>query len=119
MTVVKYVNIKKQRYYCPDCDGRSICTSKKEPYNTGCRTYGNRKLNGFCTQCFVNVFPDDPRTLTVRKKSTEIQVVSHILSKYEGFIHDKPFYVDLEGGCCSSKRRIDLRKLITNTMLCI
>ena len=28
-------------------------------------------------------------------------------------------YVDLEGGCCASKRRIDLRKLINDTMLCI
>ena len=28
-------------------------------------------------------------------------------------------YADLEGGCCGSKRRIDLRKLINNTMLCI
>ena len=28
-------------------------------------------------------------------------------------------YVDLDGGCCATKRRIDLRKLINNTMLCI
>lgn len=25
----------------------------------------------------------------------------------------------MEGGCCATKRRIDLRKLIGNTMLCI
>jgi hypothetical protein len=42
-----------------------------------------------------------------------------LLNKYDGFIHDKPFYVDLEGGCCATKRRIDLRKLIHDTMLCI
>ena len=53
------------------------------------------------------------------KKSKELQVVSYILSKLDGFIHDKPFYVDLEGGCCATKRRIDLRRLINNTMLCI
>ena len=46
-------------------------------------------------------------------------MVSHISSKYDGFVHDKPLYVDLEGGCCASKRRIDLRKLINDTMLCI
>ena len=45
--------------------------------------------------------------------------MTHIFSKYDGFKNDKPFYVDLEGGCCASKRRIDLRKLIGNTMLCI
>lgn len=33
--------------------------------------------------------------------------------------HNKPLYVDLEGGCCASKRRIDLRMLIGNTMFCI
>ena len=44
---------------------------------------------------------------------------AYVLSKFKGFIHDKPIFVDLEGGCCSTKRRIDLRKLINNTMLCI
>ena len=43
----------------------------------------------------------------------------YIYSKYDGFKNDKPFYVDLEGGCCETKRGIDLRKLIGNTMLCI
>ena len=102
------------------CSSR-ICKSRKEPYNIGCQTSGNRKLNGFCTHCFVNIFPNDSRTLTIRKKSKEIQVVSHLLSKYDGFIYDKPFYVDLNDGCCETKRRIDLRKLIgyTLNMLCI
>ena len=46
-------------------------------------------------------------------------MVSHVSSKYDGFVHDKPLYVDIEGGCCASRRRIDLRKLINGTMLCI
>ena len=29
------------------------------------------------------------------------------------------FYVDLENGCCSAKRRIASRKLVNNTMLCL
>ena len=86
---------------------------------TGCRTKGNRKLNGFCSHCFVNLFAHDPRALNIGKKSKGIKVITHIFSKYNGFKHDKPFYVDLEGGCCATKRRIDLRKLISNTMLCI
>ena len=109
----------KRRCSCGLCGGSQICKSRKEPYNTGCVIRGNRKLNGFCSHCFVNIFPDDPRALNVRKKSKEIQVVSHILSKYNEFKHDKPFYVDLEGGCCETKRRIDLRNLFNNTMLCI
>ena len=101
-------NRRKER--CPDCSGSDICKSKNEPYNTGCRTHGNRKLNGFCAHCFVNIFPQDPRVESIFKKSKEIKVVSHILSKFDNFIHDKPFYVDLEGGCCATKRRIDLRQ---------
>lgn len=104
---------------CPDCDGSRICKSRKQPYNTGCRVKGNRKYGGFCTHCFANLFPNDPKTEGIRKKSKELKVVNYISTKYDGFIHDKPFYVDLEGGCCGSKRRIDLRKLINNTMLCV
>ena len=110
-------NLEKRK--CPDCGGYRACKSNDKPYNTGCRTQGNRKLNGYCSHCFVNIFPDDPKALTVRKKSKEIQVMTHLFSKYKGFKNDKPFYVDLEGGCCATKRRIDFRKLITNTMLCI
>jgi hypothetical protein len=47
----------------------------------------------------------------VRTKSKEIQVVTHILSKFDGFIHDKPLYVDLEGGCCSTKRQNRLKEV--------
>ena len=55
----------------------------------------------------------------MRKKSKELQVVAHIAPTYDGFVHDRSRYVDLEGGCCSTKRRINLRKLINNTILCV
>ena len=45
--------------------------------------------------------------------------MSHLSQKYNGFIHDRPLHVDLQGGCCATKRRIDLRKLVNNIMLCI
>ena len=73
----------KARRTCADCDGSKICKSRREPHNTGCRTIGNRKLNGFCTHCFAKLFPTDPRTLSIRKKSKEIQVVSHLACKYD------------------------------------
>ena len=41
------------------------------------------------------------------------------MNKYPNFMYNKPFYVDLEGGGCSTKRRIHLRMLINNTMLCV
>ena len=104
---------------CKECGGSSICKARHPPYNNGCQTLGNRKYNGFCSFCFGNIFPDDPKTINIRIKSKELKVVNHISTKYEGFLHDKCLYVDLEGGCCATKRRIDLRKLINNTMLCI
>ena len=67
---------KKLENQCPDCDGSSICKSRKEPYNTGCRQRGNRKYNGICTHCFANLFPDNPKTETIKKKSKELQVVN-------------------------------------------
>ena len=112
----KFCEHNKRKQTCPDCDGKAICKSKN---TLGCRTIGDRKLNGYRFHCFVHIFPQDPRALTVRRKSKELQVMTHIFSKYDGFKIDKPFYVDLEGGCCATKRRIDLRKLINNTMLCM
>jgi len=88
-------------------------------YDIPCPITGNRNYDGFCTHCFAHLFPSHPKTQNIRKKSKELQVVSYISSKYEGFLHDKPLYVDLNGGCCPSKCRIDLRKLINNTLLCI
>ena len=84
-----------------------------------CPIKGNKTYDGFCTKCFAHLFPAHPKTARIRGKSKELQVVAHIASKYEGFIHDKPLYFDLDGGCCPSKRRIDLRKLIGNTILAI
>jgi hypothetical protein len=83
----------KFKSHCPDCDGSLICKSRKEPYKTGCRQRGNRKYGGFCTHCFANAFPDDPKTEGIRKKSKELRIINHISRKYEGFIHDKPCYV--------------------------
>ena len=76
----------KIRIYCPHCNGSAICKSRLEPYSTGSRTYGNRKLNCLCSHCFVNLFPDDPRALNVRKKSKELEVVSYSSNSYEGLV---------------------------------
>jgi hypothetical protein len=119
-----YINDKKPTH-CNQCklpNMENIVTKKcksNEEYNIPCPTWGNKKYNGYCTHCFANLFPNHPKTTQIRQKSKELQVVNYITTVYKEFIHDKPFYTDLEGGCCSTKRRIDLRKLIGNTMLCI
>ena len=115
---VKCMHNKFKRQ-CAGCDGFAICKSRKEPYSTVFRQRGNRKYCGFCTHCFANIFPGNPKTESIRKKSKELRIVSYISGKYDGFIHDKLFYADLENGCCSTKRRIDLRHSINDTMRCI
>jgi len=76
----------------------------------------DKNYNNHCAFCFINLFPNDLKAIKA-KKSKELKVVVHILNKYPNFMYNKPFHADLEGGCCSTKRRIDLRMLINNTLL--
>lgn len=86
-----------------------------------CPVSANENYDNFCTHCFQNLFPTDPRAALIQKHSKELAVIKHLgqFGWFQGFVHDKPLYVDLEGGCCATKRRIDARKLIGNTMLCL
>lgn len=77
-----------------------------ETHNIPCDIKANNKYNDYCTHCFANLFPNNPKTLQIKAKSKELKVVNHISSIFKGFTHDKPLY-------------IDLRKLIGNTLLCI
>lgn len=118
--------------YCKECKGSQICKHNKIIHNCNtcggsslcksefCETIANKKYDNYCVHCFINLFPGDSRTVNAYARSKEIKVVSYF-NEYimKGFIHDRPFYVNLRGGCCDSKRRIDLRKLCGNTMLCI
>jgi hypothetical protein len=80
-------------------------------------TKANRKYKGYCAFCYQNLFPNDPLTLQIRCKTKEIAVRDFINLNYEGFQHDKPLWTN---NCeCSHRRRIDFRKLIGNTLLCI
>lgn len=117
------INIVNRRCICNKAiPSFGLLTDEKPTCCKLCKTddiTANKKYNGYCTHCFANLFPNDPKTLQIRKKSKELQVVSFITNYFKGFKHDKPLYVDLDGGCCISKRRVDLRKLIGNTLLCI
>ena len=63
------------------------------------------------------MFPDDERRKIIHSHAKEITVRNVINTHFEGFIHDKPLYT---GNCdCTHRRRIDHRKLIKNTLLCI
>jgi hypothetical protein len=53
----------------------------------------------------------------VYEHTKEIRVRNEINAHFEGFIHDKPLYT---GDCkCTHRRRVDHRKLIGATLLCI
>jgi len=81
---------------------------------------GNIKYDNYCTYCFSNLFPFDVRVKEIRLKSREIEVVNYVCLTFSDikWYHDKPLYINFDI-CCPSKRRIDLRSLIGNTMLCI
>jgi len=77
----------------------------------------NDKYDGYCTHCFKNLSPNDPRTPNIKAKTKEELVRDFINRNFEGFIHDMPI---MWGGCdCNMRRRVDHRKLINGTMLAI
>lgn len=78
---------------------------------------GKKQYDGYCATCFKQLFPGDERSKVLYLHTKEIRVRNTINENFEGFIHDKPLYT---GHCdCTMRRRIDHRKLIDATLLCI
>jgi hypothetical protein len=78
---------------------------------------GSIVYDGYCATCFKQLFPTDERSKVIYTHTKEIRVRNAINDAFEGFIHDKPLYT---GQCnCTHRRRIDHRKLIGATLLCI
>lgn len=104
--------------YCSSCrtpDMINVLDDKCK--NSGCSTRANKKYKNYCAYCFQHLFPLDPLTFQIRCKTKELAVRDFINANYEGFNHDKILEY---GGCnCLTRRRIDHRKLIGNTLLCI
>lgn len=73
--------------------------------------------SNYCCPCFQHLFPNDPLSFQIRSKTKEIAVRDYINSIFTDFHHDTPLWT---GNCdCTHRRRIDHRKLIGNTLLCI
>jgi hypothetical protein len=88
---------KKRKTHCKECGGSGLCKS------TWCETFiGNKKYEGYCLRCFVNLFPDKPNTRNYKTK--EKCVVDNIIESFPQFtwVADKK----VQDGC--SKRRPDL-----------
>ncbi len=89
---------KKRKSHCKKCGGSALCKSE------WCETTANQKYKGYCLNCFIHLFPDEPNTRNYKTK--EKAVIDYILeqfplSKYT-WISDKR----IQDGC--SRRRPDL-----------
>lgn len=114
---------KKTPTHCVSCKTPEMvtiskkCRANEPPHNIPCPMTANRRYDNYCCRCFGYLFPSHPKTAWIRGKSKELTVVSHITSRFAGFLHDKPLYTkDCD---CSHRRRIDLRTIIEGTLLCI
>lgn len=134
------INVKSKKCLRDSCDkqpfynfegqqGGLYCVNHKLPnmVNTisdickaeNCGTRGNKNYKGYCANCFQHLFPTDPLTFQIRSKTKEIAVRDFINSRFEEFQHDKPIWYNESVCDCTTKRRIDHRKLINDTILCI
>jgi len=109
-----------QPKYCASCKKPDMVNIKNIKCKAdNCQIIANKSYKGYCTNCFQHLFPLDPLTFQIRCKTKEIAVRDFINTKFEGFQHDKPLWYNETACDCTTKRRIDHRKLINGTLLCI
>jgi hypothetical protein len=103
--------------YCNSCKTEEMINVIDKCKNNGCVRSGNIKYKYYCTFCYQHLFPDDEATKNIYKKTKENYVRDFLKEIDKDFIHDLCLWT---GNCdCSHRRRIDFRKLIGNTLLCI
>jgi len=103
--------------YCNQCKTEEMINVVDKCKNELCLNSGNVKYKYYCTFCYQHLFPNDEATKNIRCKTKENYVRDFLKEEFDGFIHDIPLWT---GNCdCSHRRRIDFRKLIGNTLLCI
>ena len=113
-----YINLKAE--YCFDCKKDNMVDVNHENCKAeNCQTRANKNYKNYCANCFQHLFPLDPLSFQIHCKTKEIAVRNFINSKFEGFYHDKPLWYNESVCDCTTKRRIDHRKLINGTLLCI
>jgi hypothetical protein len=103
--------------FCNSCKTIEMINVMDKCKNNGCVRSGNIKYKYYCTFCYQHLFPDDEATKNIHKKTKENYVRDFLKETDNDFIHDVCLWT---GNCdCSHRRRIDFRKLIGNTLLCI
>jgi hypothetical protein len=123
---------KKQKSRCQDCGGSSICEHNK--LKSKCRDcggsdlckyckggpdarQGQTKYDGYCATCFKRLWPGDPRSKLIYKHLWELKVRVFLDTQFADFVHDMPLHT---AHCdCSHRRRVDHRRIVGNTLLCV
>jgi hypothetical protein len=87
---------KKWKIYCKQCGGKGLCKS------SWCETIvNNKKYNGYCLKCCINLFPDIKVTRNYKTKETTVsEYIRTTFSEYTWIMNKL-----IEGGC--SKRKPD------------
>lgn len=89
----------------------------KCPYD---KMINDDEYDGYCKYCFCYLFPVDSRIKNIKIRSKETTVINHVCNNHKGkYYHDIPMQINFDDGCCVTRRRIDLRQIIGNTILCI
>tara|TARA_Y100000741_G_scaffold300777_1_gene242177 strand:- start:188 stop:1267 length:1080 start_codon:yes stop_codon:yes gene_type:complete len=109
---------KKVAVCCVSCKTESMVNIiNKKCKLENCPIHANPKYKGYCANCFIHLFPNDPLTFQARCKTKELAVRDYINQNFQGFICDKQLTT---ANCdCTIRRRPDLRILINETLLCV
>ena len=82
-----------------------------------CDTRANLEYDRYCTHCFRNLFPLDPRTQNIRAKTREIAVRDFLVERYgDAFVHNQSLFTSCE---CDHRRSVDFRRIVGGTMLAV
>ena len=92
---------------------RPLCRSKL------CAVPASINCSDYCIKCFGNLFPDDERTKRFRTSVATSTVIGYVSSRTSGWLHDAPLFVNTKDIGKSTRRRIDLRKQVGDTTICV
>jgi hypothetical protein len=101
--------------------GMEDITHKRCPgvNNQGCKVRANPKFRDYCSDCFVEKYPDDPLSLGVGQHKDELMVKNYIDINIPNikFLYNKSLQKNTENN--TKYRRIDLHIILCNTLLAI